>query len=106
MDEKKQGEDRGRYPLSDTKTGKKISRTVVNKTGFDPVDLMEAPAKPPELKNVRRSFSALQFALIMAGSIIAAIGLVIWILLLRGGIGIAVMAVGAVCIVVGTLVRV
>lgn len=106
MDKQEPEANQKHYPLSDTETGKKLSQTVEDKTGFDPVDLLESPTKPPELKNTRRSYSALQFFLVMLGAIIATIGLIIWIMLLHGGLGFIVMAVGAACVVIGTLVRV
>lgn len=95
-----------RYPLANTKAGRKLRDEVVDKTGFEPADMLEAPARPPEPRNVEPTYSTLQFVLILAGGLLAAIGLLILVVLEQAAVGIVLMIIGATGVAVGTLVRV
>ena len=92
-------------PLSDTEVGKTLNKRVVEKTGFEPADIAEAPFKTPELKPARRKISGLQLLLVIVGSFVAMLGLVIMLADNAVIVGLLMTAIGAVAVVVGALVR-
>jgi len=86
------------------KISKKVRQSVVDKTGFEPDELLTAPVKPPELKNVRPSPRPEQLWLIVAGFALAVLGLVL-IGATASFTGIVFTIVGALAIAIATLVR-
>lgn len=91
--------------LVSTRTSKKIRQKVVEGTGFEPDELLTAPVKPPELKNVRPSIRPEQLWLIMSGFVLAVLGLVV-IAATSSLFGIILAVIGAILIVFATLVRI
>lgn len=91
--------------LVSTKTSKQIRRKVVDSTGFEPDELLTAPVKPPELKNVRPSVRSEQLLLILIGFVLAVVGLAVFAAT-SSAIGMVVMVLGAAAIAVATLVRI
>jgi hypothetical protein len=91
--------------LVSTKTSKKLRQSVVEITGFEPDELLIAPVKPPELKNVRPAIHQEQLWLIMIGFVLAVLGLVL-LAATSSGLGIILAAVGAFGIALATLVRI
>lgn len=91
--------------LVSTKTSKKIRQKVVQRTGFEPDELLTAPVKPPELKNVRPNLKPEQLWLIILGFVFAVFGLVVFAAT-ASSIGLLIMVAGALAIAVATLVRI
>lgn len=91
--------------LVSTNTSKKIRRKVVDSTGFEPDELLAAPVKPPELKNVRSSVRSEQLLFILIGFVLAVIGLAVFAAT-TSVIGMILMVIGAVAIAIATLVRI
>jgi len=88
-----------------TRTSKKIRKTVVDKTGFEPDELLTSPVKPPELKNTRPGPRLEQIWLIVAGFALAVLGLAL-IGARANFLGIVITVVGVLAITIATLVRV
>lgn len=91
--------------LVSTKTSKKIRQKVVEGTGFEPDELLTAPVKPPELKNVRPSVRPEQLGLIITGFVLAVLGLAI-AAATSSAVGVILTAIGAIAIAFATLVRI
>lgn len=91
--------------LVSTKTSKKIRQKVVDGTGFEPDELLTAPVKPPELKNVRQGVRPEQLGLILFGFVLAVLGLVV-IGVASSVVGVILTAIGAIAIAIATLVRI
>lgn len=93
------------YPLANTEAGKKLNDTVVDKTGFEPADMLEAPVKKPELKNTRPNLSLTQYMSVGLGAIMAVLGLVLVSYADYALYGVMFIIIGAFCVALGTLVR-
>jgi hypothetical protein len=88
-----------------TKISKRIRKSIVNKTGYEPEDLLAAPDHPPELKNVRPNPRPEQLWVVTLGFIFAVFGLIVF-MAYPGFTGILVATVGSLAIVLATLVRI
>lgn len=91
--------------LVSTKTSKKIRQKVVEGTGFEPDELLTAPVKPPELKNVRPGPKPEQLGIVVGGFVLAVLGLVIFAAT-ASFIGVLLAAGGAIAIALATLIRI
>jgi hypothetical protein len=92
-------------PLADTKLGHKLERTVVNKTGYEPADLVDAPIDRPELQNVRPAPSPVQLLLISVGAIAAVIGIVLFLSLVSPIVGALFIVAGGAAVAIAVLIR-
>ena len=91
--------------LVSARTSKKIRQSVVDKTGFEPDELLTAPIKPPVLKNVRPSPRPEQLWFIIVGFVLAVIGLILFAATASFS-GILIAAIGALAIALAALVRI
>ena len=87
------------------RASKDIRRKVVDKTGFTPEDLLDAPLKRPELKNTAPSIRPEQLVVVIVGFVFAVIGLVLTLAYLSW-VGVLLMVAGAAAIAVASLVRI
>jgi len=92
-------------PFSNTEAGKKLNEHVVEKTGFEPADIAEAPFKTPELKRTHRTIGGLQLLLIVIGSAVAVLGLAFVLAYNAVFFGLLLTMLGAAAVVVGALVH-